>query len=103
MSAPDILSTVRNKVRTVASRYGLSGQLLDQVGSGKLLAGIGRGKMVSEATQKVVSIRRSLPVPMLFGEITDNPNINAAVEGFPALRDEGRAVSAYSDSAVYVE
>ena len=95
---------VRSKVRTMTGRYGLSGQLLDQVGSGRLLAGVGGGRMVSEATRRVVSVRRSIPFPMLFGEITDNPNISGiSIEGFPAARDEGLAVSAYSDAAVYVE
>lgn len=97
---------VRSKVRTITGRYGLSGQLLDQVGSGRLLTGVGGGRMVTEVRKRALGVRSMIPVKGLglMGEITDNPNVtNISIEGFPAARDEGRAVSAYSDVAVYVE
>lgn len=80
----------------MTGRYGFSGQLLDQVGSGRLLAGVGGGRKISEATRRVVSVRRSIPFPMLFGEITDNPIIrDMAFEAPPAEPSNGRDMSVF--------
>ena len=105
MSATEILSMVKNKVKSITGRYGLglSGQLIDQVGGGRLVSTVGTGALVSNAKSRVITARRRMAVPMIFGEITTTPSVEAAIEGFPAKRYEGRAVSHYSDSAVYVE
>jgi hypothetical protein len=94
MSAPEILSKIKSRVQTITGRYGLSGQLLDQVGTGRLIAGVGGGRMVSEARRRAMDVRRSIPFPMLFGEITDNPIIrDMAFEAPPAEPSDHRNMS----------
>lgn len=97
---------VRSKVRTITGRYGLSGQLLDQVGSGRLLTGVGGGRMVTEVRKRALGVRSMIPVKGLglMGEITDNMGIdNMSIESFPAASREGRALTRFPDAAVYVE
>ena len=97
---------VRSRVKTITGRYGLSGQLLDQVGSGRLLTGVGGGRMVTEVRKRALSVRSMIPVKGLglMGEITDDMGIdNMSIESFPAANREGRALTRFPDAAVYVE
>ena len=96
MSAPEILNMVRSKVRTITGRYGLSGQLIGELGTGRLIAGVGGGRMVSKATRRAMDVRRSIPFPMLFGEITDNPVLrDMAFEAPPAEPSDHRNMSVF--------
>jgi len=85
-----------SKVKTVTGRYDLSGQLIGELGTGRLISGVGGGRMISKATRRARDIRRSIPFPMLFGEITDNPFIrDMAFEAPPAEPSNHREMSVF--------
>ena len=107
MSVPDILAKARARITTLKSSLGLQGQLLGGRGvlTGNVLYDVGSGKLVNRARTRVGQVRTAAGLGRgFFSEITDDLGIaNASIEGFPAVRDEGRAVSAYGDAAIYME
>ena len=106
MSAPEILNRVRSRVQSITGRYGFSGQMLGELGSGRLITGVGGGRVATEVRKRANTVRNMIPLRGLglLGEITDNGNVrDMAIESFPASNAEGRALTRYPDAAVYVE
>lgn len=96
MSAPEILSKIKSRVQTITGRYGFSSQLIGELGTGRFIAGIGGGRKVSEVTRRAMDVRRSIPFPMLFREITDNPFIrDMGFESPPAEPSNHRDMSVF--------